>query len=158
VVRILLNNHVSHLNESYSTIDLFMLNESSTKEKLMIFERAVLTALALTAGVAMAKTSPPPSVDPTNTGINERDSVKLTPEDQARGSAADVEATRAIRQRVVDDKTLSTKAHNVKIITLKGIATLRGPVETIEEKTRIEGHAKQAPGVNSVRNEIEVVR
>lgn len=131
----------------------------------MIFERAVLTALVLTAGIgiesqAVTKSSTAPNVDPANTAVNERDHIagKVTPQDQARGSSADVEATRQIRQRVMDDKTLSIKAQNVKIITLQGVATLRGPVETIEEKTRVENLAKQSPGVKSVRNEIEVVR
>jgi hyperosmotically inducible periplasmic protein len=56
-----------------------------------------------------------------NTGRNERDrsGATLTPEDQS-SNKADVELTRRIREAVVADKSLSTNAHNVKIITEAG--------------------------------------
>jgi len=39
-----------------------------------------------------------------------------------------------IRKAVMDDKSLSTSAHNVKIIAQDGKVTLKGPVKTDEEK------------------------
>jgi osmotically-inducible protein OsmY len=35
-------------------------------------------------------------------------------------------------------------AKNVKIVTIGGVVTLRGPVETDKEKSTIESHAKHA--------------
>lgn len=96
---------------------------------------------------------------PDNTGKNvrDRDDAKLVPTDQANGSDADVELTRKIRQAVVADDKLSTNAHNVKIITLNGVATLRGPVASGAEQTRVvELAAHAAGGPAHVKNELEV--
>jgi osmotically-inducible protein OsmY len=51
---------------------------------------------------------------------------------------------------------MSTNAHNVKIITQDGVVTLRGPVKTQEEKSRIEEIARSVAGVKSVDSQIEV--
>lgn len=93
-----------------------------------------------------------------NSVINKRDNDgrMLTPGDQAAGSAGDVELTRRIRQLVTSDKSLSVNAHNVKIITLNGVTTLRGPVNSSDERVKIEGLAAQVVGKNSVRSSIEV--
>jgi hyperosmotically inducible protein len=56
----------------------------------------------------------------------------------------------------VDDKSLSTNAHNVKIITSNGVVTLRGPVKTAAEKKAIEDKAKQVAGVTKVENLLEI--
>ncbi len=93
-----------------------------------------------------------------NTGINKRDanSQTLTPADQARGSDRDVELTRKIRQMIVKDESLSMNADNVKIITLNGVTTLRGPVGSTAEKTKVERLAAKVVGAKAVRNELEV--
>lgn len=95
--------------------------------------------------------------DVDNTAMNKRDSedMTLTPMDQTEGSKADVELTRKIREALTDSDTLSTSAQNVKIITLKGITTLRGPVNTMAEKREIERVAKTA-GAKKVKNQLEV--
>ena len=92
-----------------------------------------------------------------NTAMNKRDSedMTLTPMDQAEGSKADIELTRKIREALTDSDTLSTSAQNVKIITLKGITTLRGPVNTMAEKREIERVAKNA-GAKKVKNQLEI--
>ena len=95
--------------------------------------------------------------DVDNTAMNKRDSesTTLTPVDQMEGSKADVELTRKIREALNDNESLSTSAQNVKIITLKGITTLRGPVNTQAEKRTIEQVAKAA-GAKKVKNQLEV--
>jgi osmotically-inducible protein OsmY len=50
---------------------------------------------------------------------------------------------------------LSTDAKNIKIITVDGAVTLRGPVKSEEEKAAIAAKAAQLAGGN-VRNELEV--
>ncbi|MES2803487.1 MAG: BON domain-containing protein [Bdellovibrionota bacterium] len=92
-----------------------------------------------------------------NTAMNKRDTDDrtLVPTDQVEGSKADVELTRKIREMLTDEDSLSMKAQNVKIITLKGITTLRGPVNTMAEKRKIEQLAKSA-GAKRIKNHLEV--
>ena len=73
-----------------------------------------------------------------NTKKNERDrgNETLTPGDQG-SSEADRGITQKIRQGVVKTDALSMTAKNVKIITVDGVVTLRGPVKSDEEKTEI---------------------
>ena len=54
------------------------------------------------------------------------------------------------------DKSLSTNAHNVKIITANGVVTLRGPVKSAAEKANIGAKAQQAAGVRRVDNQLEI--
>ena len=95
--------------------------------------------------------------DADNSAKNERDRDQktLTPGDQSE-TEADRELTRTIRQAVVKDKALTMTAKNVKIITAKGKVTLRGPVKTEEEKTKIGELAKTAAGQVPVDNQLEV--
>lgn len=99
------------------------------------------------------------SAEVENSQQNLRDSegTTLTPFDQSKGSEEDVELTRRIRQSLMADKTLSMNAHNIKIVTLKGKATLRGPVETHDERRRILNMATLVVGLNNVINLLEVV-
>ncbi len=96
------------------------------------------------------------TTDMDNTAMNKRDAEgKLLPTDQMQGSTADIELTRKIREMLTDEDSLSMKAQNVKIITLQGITTLRGPVNTMAEKRKIEQLAKSA-GAKSIKNQLEV--
>jgi hyperosmotically inducible periplasmic protein len=92
-----------------------------------------------------------------DTGRNARDSdgTTLTADEQSN-SKGDVEITRQIRQAIVKDDSLSTSAHNVKIITNGGVVTLRGPVASAEEKTMVAKKAATINGVDKVDNQLEV--
>jgi hyperosmotically inducible protein len=94
---------------------------------------------------------------PDNTGRNERDQSgkTLTPGDQSTNKA-DVELTRKIREAVVADKSLSTDAHNIKIITIDGMVTLRGPVGSDTERTKIVATAKRLAGKDKVDSQLEI--
>ena len=63
---------------------------------------------------------------------------------------------RKIRRAVVADKSLSTYAHNIKIIAQGGKITLKGPVHTEEEKKAIEAKAAEIAGAGNVTNELTV--
>jgi hyperosmotically inducible periplasmic protein len=93
-----------------------------------------------------------------NSAHNARDVAgsDLTPLDQSNDDA-DVELTRAIRERLVDDDTLGTNAQNVKVITVDGVVTLRGPVENANERARIVAIATEAAGLDRVQNELQVI-
>jgi osmotically-inducible protein OsmY len=101
------------------------------------------------------KTAPPTAPD--NTGVNQRDSsgTTVTPPDQSE-SASDLAITSKIRQEIVNDKSLSTNAHNVKVVTNTGVVTLRGPVKDAQERSTIEAKARQVAGVTRIDNQIEI--
>jgi len=123
----------------------------------MTKKTTLVLSLILAGGLAHGAANPA-TTEVDNTKINERDAQMetLTPEDQSRGSSYDVELTRKIRQDLVGDKSFSTDAHNVKIMTLNGVVTLRGPVATAAEKQKIDGIAKRTAGVKKVQNQLEV--
>jgi hyperosmotically inducible periplasmic protein len=115
-----------------------------------------LSSSILTLGsVAIAQNSTP--VPPDNSGINVRDRAPaaLTAGEQSN-TRADEELTREIRRALVKDDSLSMMAHNVKIITVDGNVTLRGPVETTAEKTTVARVARSIAGTDRVENKIEV--
>ncbi len=120
------------------------------KKTLLAFTS--IAALSFAAGAAEEKK---PAAD--NTGKNERDrsGETKTPGDQSN-SPEDLKITQAIRQAVVKDKALTMTAKNVKIITAGGEVTLRGPVNSAEEKMKIETHAKAVAGDAKVVNQLEV--
>jgi len=76
--------------------------------------------------------------------------------DQQSMSPADQAITQKIRKSIHDDDTLSTYAHNVKIITQNGKVTLRGPVKSEDEKANILAKAVAIAGADNVTNELEV--
>jgi osmotically-inducible protein OsmY len=63
---------------------------------------------------------------------------------------------RQIRKSIVEDKDLSTYAHNIKIISQHGQVTLKGPVHSDDERQRIEAKAKEVAGAGNVTNQIAV--
>jgi osmotically-inducible protein OsmY len=92
-----------------------------------------------------------------NTAKNERDKSGQTKTsgDQSN-SPEDIKITAAIRRAVVGDKSLSMTAKNVKIITANGMVTLRGPVNSAQEKATIAKLAKTAAGKAKIDNQLEV--
>ena len=76
--------------------------------------------------------------------------------DQQSNSSSDVELTRKIRRALTQDKSLSTYAHNVKIITRDGVVELKGPVRSQSEKDAVEAKATDIAGASKVKNELTV--
>jgi hyperosmotically inducible protein len=116
----------------------------------------VLSSALLGLGaVTMAQDSKP--VAPDNSAVNVRDRAPdaMTAGEQS-SAKSDVELTREIRQAVVKDDSLSTLAHNVKIVAANGAVTLRGPVNTEQEKVAIASKAQAIAGPNKVDNQLEV--
>ena len=54
------------------------------------------------------------------------------------------------------DKSLSTYAHNVKIITQNGQVTLMGPVRSEDEKKTVEATGAEVAGDNKVTSELDI--
>jgi hyperosmotically inducible periplasmic protein len=110
-----------------------------------------LLSTAAIAGIAWSQDS---NADNTEKNTRDRDDQTQTATDQSN-DPADIKITANIRKMVVNDDSLSMTAKNVKIITVDGVVTLRGPVETQKEKAAIESHAKQA-GAKNITNELEI--
>jgi osmotically-inducible protein OsmY len=92
-----------------------------------------------------------------NTKANKQDRSQNEPTaDQAKDNSSDREIMRRIRKSVVSDKSLSTDAHNVKIISQGGKVTLRGPVDSEDEKNNVEQKATEVAGAGNVTNDITV--
>jgi len=94
---------------------------------------------------------------PDNTKMNQGDGKKsATTADSSMNNKSDRDIAKEIRKSVVDDKSLSTYGHNVKIISEHGHVTLKGPVHSDDEKTNIEGKAKAVAGDGNVDNQLTV--
>jgi osmotically-inducible protein OsmY len=94
---------------------------------------------------------------PDNTKTNQGDANKgATTADQQKMNAADRNITKEIRSSITKDKSLSTYAHNIKIITQDGKVTLKGPVRSEDEKAAIESKAVAIAGANNVTDQLEV--
>jgi len=68
----------------------------------------------------------------------------------------DRDLAKRIRSAIVDDKSLSTYAHNIKIVAQDGKVTLKGPVRSEEEKSAIETKVTEVAGAGNVINQLEV--
>jgi hyperosmotically inducible protein len=116
---------------------------------------ACLVTLAVTHAMAQDSSAAPTAPD--NTKVNKRDKSKAEPTaDQQKESQPDREIARKIRQSIVQDKSLSSYAHNVKIIAENGTVTLKGPVRSDEEKTAVEAKAAEVAGADKVTSQLEV--
>jgi len=94
---------------------------------------------------------------PDNTKTNQGDANKgATTADQQKMNAAYRNITKEIRSSIMKDKSLSTYAHNIKIITQDGKVTLKGPVRSEDEKAAIESKAVAIAGANNVTDQLEV--
>jgi osmotically-inducible protein OsmY len=112
-------------------------------------------SLAGLATVTMAQDSKPLAPDNSAVNVRDRNSAAITA-DQQGNNKADLELTSQIRRAVMKDDSLSTMAHNVKIISENGDVTLRGPVKTEHEKDVIASKAQAIAGMDKVDNQLEV--
>jgi hyperosmotically inducible protein len=129
------------------------------KRRFIKLERLLLAVGSLALGASLMATPVPRNQDnqqtaPDNTKQNKdqtsptADQQKITPSDRA--------ITQKIRKAVHDDTSLSTYAHNIKIITQDGKVTLRGPVRSEDEKNNLQAKAAAVAGKENVTNQLEV--
>jgi osmotically-inducible protein OsmY len=113
--------------------------------------------LAGFAALGQAQDSTVQQPAPDNTKMNQGDSNPSQPTaDKQKDNPSDRDITQQIRDSVVKDKSLSTYAHNVKIISQNGAVTLKGPVRSDDEKQSIEQDAVNVVGKDKVTNELTV--
>jgi hyperosmotically inducible protein len=118
--------------------------------------RRILRAIVVIS-VLLAPASALPQTPADNTKVNTRDRAKgAVTADQQKENASDRELTQKIRRALMQDKTLSSYAHNVKIVALGGQVTLKGPVRTEDERRTVETKATEAAGAGHVINQMSV--
>ena len=94
--------------------------------------------------------------DNSRQNVRDRNDVTLTPGDQGT-TATDRDITQQVRKSLVNnDNGFSVTARNVKIITVNGKVTLRGPVKSDAEKTGIVSLATKIAGQGNVEDQLEV--
>jgi len=119
--------------------------------------RRVLGAFAVAGLLFIPALSAGAQTPADNTKVNQADRAKGTvTADQQKENATDRDLAKRIRQAVVGDKSLSTYAHNVKIVAQDGQVTLKGPVRSEAEKTAIEVKATEIAGAGKVTNDITI--
>ena len=97
------------------------------------------------------------AADNTKANASDRNTDAKTPLDQSNDQDA-IETSAGIRRAVLEDSSLSTSAHNIKIVTNGNVVTLRGPVASADEKKRVESLAVKAATGKQVRNELSIAR
>ena len=119
--------------------------------------QAVMLAIVLGAASWAAQNSDP-GIKPDNTKVNKQDRDANQPTaDQQKNNASDVDLTKNIRRSIMEDKSLSTDAHNVKVISQDGTVTLKGPVKSEAEKSSIVSKAVSlAGGADKVVDQMSV--
>jgi osmotically-inducible protein OsmY len=118
--------------------------------------RRILRAIVVIS-VLLAPTSALAQTPVDNTKVNTRDRAQgAVTADQQKENASDRELTQKIRRALMQDKTLSSYAHNVKIVAQGGQVTLKGPVRTEDEKRTVETKAAEVAGAGHVINQMSV--
>lgn len=93
---------------------------------------------------------------PDNSGQNKDKPNQTLSADKQSNSKGDREITANIRKSLMADKSLSMYAHNIKIITKDGAVTLKGPVKSEEEKTKVAEVAAGVVSADKITNQITV--
>ncbi|HET9991071.1 MAG TPA: BON domain-containing protein [Kofleriaceae bacterium] len=91
-----------------------------------------------------------------NTAQNQRDKNVVPTADQAGQNKSDIDVAQQVRKAIVGDGSLSTNAHNCKVIVKDGVVTLTGPVASADEKTKIDNLATGVAGVTKVVNQLDI--
>jgi len=97
------------------------------------------------------------SVPADNTKSNKEDpSNRERTADDQKNNTSDEKITQQIRRNVMADKSLSTYAHNAKIVSVNGTVTLNGVVHSEAERSRVAQIAAGVAGQANVINDIKV--
>jgi hyperosmotically inducible protein len=122
----------------------------------MKLSRIALTILFTVSAFACYGQASDTKADNTKVNKRDRNSGEVTA-DQQKVNATDRDLTKKIRQSVMADKSLSTYAHNIKIISQNGVVTLKGPVKSDDEKKAIVAKAVAVTGsADKVTDQISV--
>ena len=139
-----------------------MHDASRTNSNSMKHLKLVLTVVACTAAAMSYGQTPPDAGAPKadNTKVNERDrNAGEVTADQQKATPEDRKLTKRIRQSIMADKSLSTYAHNIKVVSQNGAVTLKGPVKSDDEKRSVVAKAVAvAGGPDKVTDQISIAQ
>jgi hyperosmotically inducible protein len=118
--------------------------------RILVFASIVLNASLMLPTVAHAQEQTAPDNSATN-------KAHQNTADQQSEKSADKLITQKVRRSLLADKSLSTNAHNCKVITKNGTVTLKGPVDSETEKQAVAAKAADVVGTSEkVNNQLTV--
>src|ERR1700730_3286583 len=123
------------------------------KHRSRVAQRIVVSLVAI--GMAISVHAGQVKSDNSATNKGDRKAGAVTA-DQQKNNRSDLETSRQIRRAIMADKSLSTYAHNIKIVTQQGKVTLRGPVRTEAEKETVQAKATEVAGAANVTSALTV--
>ena len=115
---------------------------------------AVIFATALGTNATLAQMPAPDNTQSNARPVNS--AMGTSTADSQKNTASDLQITQRIRQSVIADKSLSTYAHNVKIVSVNGMVTLNGVVKSELEKTAVESKARAVVAKEKITNDLTV--
>lgn len=119
---------------------------------------AILFLIPTVSAVAQTTQLAPSQSASDSTKVNQRDrNPNEMTADQQMNSSEDLNITQHIRQNIMKEKNFSTYAQNVKIITMNGKVTLKGPVRSEYERNSIVNYARLVVSPSKITNEMSVV-
>jgi osmotically-inducible protein OsmY len=100
----------------------------------------------------------PDASKPDNTKANKGDTAEgAVTADKQKENPQDRALTQKIRRSIMADKSLSAYAHNIKVISRNGLVTLKGPVNSDDDKKALVAKAVAVAGSpDKVTDEITV--
>ena len=114
---------------------------------MQTFKTTLIMLFSVACLISHGQTPDRNAPKPDNTKVNQRDrNASEVTADQQKTNQTDQELTRKIRQSIMADKSLSTYAHNIKIISQNGTVTLKGPVKSDDEKKAVMAKAVSVAG------------
>ena len=131
--------------------EVFLMMLRNLRPAALAAAAALCFSAASVSPVAFAQSSG--SQAPDNTAQNKG---QVQTADSQSNAKSDRETTAKIRKAIVSDKNLSTSAHNVKVITVSGQVTLKGPVQTEDEKQRVATIAANVVSPDKIVNDLTV--
>lgn len=114
-----------------------------------------LTSCVVAAPYASAQTDHATAPDNSKSNQIDKSDQSATADSQSN-SASDIDLTNRIRKSLMADKSLSTYAHNVKIVTVNGSVTLNGVVRSHQEKNVVETKAAEVAGKANVTDDLKI--
>jgi osmotically-inducible protein OsmY len=125
-----------------------------TSLRLTLVASAAIAFSCLPGGHSIAEALPATTqTAPDNSNQNKNHAE--TADNQA-SAKSDRLTTQKIRKAIMADKSLSTYAHNVKIITVDGAVTLKGPVKSDDEKQKVASEAASVVSADKITNDLTV--
>jgi hyperosmotically inducible periplasmic protein len=121
--------------------------------KLYLQGAAALLSVSVLTSLALGQA--PVAADNSKTNQTDASHIEASADAQ-QNNATDLALTQQIRRSVMADKSLSTYAQNVKIVSMNGTVTLNGVVRSENEKSNVQMKAVAVAGSGHVVNDLTI--